>query len=228
MLLGKKVIGTIAYMGGVLEVPEQFCWSWGDLREYNTEYLCAPGEMVYYWRPKASFHSFSRNQIVDNSKGDWTLMLDTDHSFEPDIAVRLVHLMNKHEVDVLTGIYQYKGHPHAPVLFMEGADGGFKVIGDWDKSVEIFQIHSSGGGCLLVKNSVYSRIKNELKENPFDIEFPFSEDHSFFRRLKKLEIKVFCAPSVEYPHLELREITLKDYDITELKFSNRIEIEGRN
>ena len=77
-----KFIGTVAYLGGVPSVLEEFCWSWSQMVQYNTEYLCQPGELIFYDRARASYHAFARNTLASRMRGDWIVMLDTDHLFE--------------------------------------------------------------------------------------------------------------------------------------------------
>jgi glycosyltransferase involved in cell wall biosynthesis len=227
-LFRNKTIGTIGYMGGILSVPEPFCWSWTQMIQYNKEYLATPGQDVFYTRATISFHVAARNYLVDNMMGDWLLMLDTDHVFEPDIAVRMLHMMNKHDVDVLTGLYQFRNAPHSPVLFTISDDGKtLSAIGDWDPGVELLQVGSAGGGCLMVRRKVYDRIRDELKCGPFDISYPFSEDHSFFFRLNTLGIKAYCALNIKANHLGYKEIGLDDYDKSILAMSERSMVEGR-
>lgn len=211
MLYGKRILGTVAYMGGVMTIPERFTWSWGQMVQWNSEYFCNPGEIVWYDRATMSYHSAARNSIVDKMRGDWLLMLDTDHSFEPDICARMLNIMDDADIDVLTGIYQYKNPPYAPVVYRKVGDG-FATVGDWSDGLTAFEIGSAGGGCLLVRKHVYDRIRDELDEGPFDIDHPYSEDHSFFRRLDKLGIKAYCTPKIQCHHLEVREIGLEDYD----------------
>lgn len=227
MLFNKKIIGTVAYLGGIPFVPEKFCWSFSQMVQYNTEFVCAPGEIINYDRAQASYHVYARNSIADNIKGDWLLMLDADHSFDPDILARMLFLMNKHNIQVLTGLYQYKGSPHAPVIYKFTNDEKlFDIIGDWDKSVELFQIDSAGAGCLLIKREVLNKIRLELKESPFDIIHPYSEDHSFFMRLKKIGVQAYCAPNIESHHLVMKELELNDYEKEGLEFSDKKQVNG--
>ena len=229
MLQGKLTLGTVAYMGGVMALPEKFCWSWGQMIQYNTEYLCQQGEIVHYDRATASFHSYARNELVKRFHGDWLLMLDTDHSFEPDLVVRMDNIMNRHDIDVLTGLYQYKSAPHAPVLYWHDEPGmAYSPLGGWDKDkgIQAIECKSAGAGCLMVRRSVYERIENELDEGPFDIIHPFSEDHSFFRRLEKLDIKAYFAPEIHSYHLAISEITLDDYDTNAVSLGDRSEAIG--
>lgn len=215
---GKKPIGTIAYMGGVMAVPEPFAWSWGQMVQYNAEYLCEPNECVHYCRATISIHSAARNSIVQQFKGDWLLMLDTDHVFDPDIAARMVFKMNKYHMDVLSGIYHYKSPPYAPVLYTWAEDGErMQILGDWERPDPPYfiPVAAAGAGCLMVRRSVFQCIKEELKEEPFDITPPFGEDMSFFRRLKKLGIQAYCDPALECNHLRLHPVSSKDYNPAE-------------
>lgn len=223
MLLGKKILGTVAYMGGVDHLPEQFSWSWGQMIQYNTEYFCDKGEIVHYDHATVSFHSFARNCLVDRMMGDWLLMLDTDHAFEPDLCARMLWHMDQAEVDVLTGLYLYNSEPYYPKLYTK-EEGGY--IGGWDKDAVLFQVDSAGAGCLMVRRMVYDRIRDELEESPFDIIPPFSEDLSFFERLSTLEIKAYCAPNIESYHLQTREVGLVEYQHQDVPLSSRYEVQG--
>jgi len=226
-LYGKKVIGTVSYMGGVISVPEAFCNSWGKLVQWNSEYFCEGNETLLYDRVGVSYHAYARNCLVEKMKGDFLLMLDTDIVFDPDLLGRMINCMNKHKIDVLAGLYCYKAPPHSPVLYHWNKESeAFQPIGDWDKTAEIFEVGSSGAGCLLVKKSVYQRIKDELNEGPFDIINPWSEDHSFFRRLTKLGIKAYCNPNIYVSHISLKPIGLEDYDKNDVVLSDKYEVGG--
>ena len=229
----KNTIGTIGIMSGTLEVPVPFLISYAQMIQFNNEYLCNPGDIIHLAYTHASYHSLARNSLVKQRRGDWTLMLDTDHSFEPHICARMVHIMYKYDVEVLVGMYMYKSTPHTPVLYTwnENKDG-FSGIAAWDETATIFEIASSGGGCLLVKNSVYDRLEAEYTDTgPFSEIPPYSEDHSFFMRLSKIGVQPYCAPSIQYNHLITKEVTLDDYyhdkdnyDI--LTSDNRINVGG--
>lgn len=215
MLLGKKVIGTIGYMGGVMALPSPFVWSWSQMIEYNNDYLIEPGQQILYTKTDNSYHSFARNNLVKQMRGDWLLMLDTDHQFEPDLLARMLYILMKNpEVQVLSGIYQYKGPPYSPKIYHWSKDGkAIEAIGDWDKPKGryLIPIGSAGGGCLLIKKEVIEKMKLKFKEEPFDILHPFSEDNSFFIRLRKLGIKAYCDPSIEYHHLVYKPLSLADF-----------------
>jgi hypothetical protein len=211
-LIIKKPIGTISYMAGIWATPESFTRSWGRMIQYNAEYLCEPGQYIDQLFPDSSYHATARNQLAASFLGDWIWMTDTDHTFDPDIVCRMVALMQTYNIEVLTGVYRYKNFPYLPTLYWYNEGGkGFSVIAELDPNAIVQQIDCAGGGCLLVKRSVFQRIGGELHEQPFDITPPWSEDFSFFYRCRRLGIPVYAAPRIESRHLIPKEITEKDY-----------------
>ncbi len=208
MLMMKKTIGTVAYMGGVIEVPEEFCFALMQMLQYSQEYVCGPNDIIHVTRARTSYHSWARNILANQFQGDWLLMLDTDQTFEPDLLARLYATMAQQDLDVVTGLYHYKMPPFAPVIFnWNDKTNGFQQIGRYPKDATLIPVDCAGGGCLLVRRRVFDRIKTELKEEPFDILPPWSEDFSFFARLRKLGIKSWCMPKVEAYHLVMAPVT---------------------
>lgn len=225
--LGNQPIGTIAYLGGLPAVLEPFCWAWGQLVQFNTEYLCGPGQYVHYDKATVSLHDFARNSLVERYLGDWLLMLDTDHAPPPDLAARLVGLMTLYDVGVLSAVYCHRAGPRSPVLYQWNEEGTAVLpIGDWDPGARLLQVGSAGGGALLVRRWVYDRIRIELQEEPFVRRYPLGEDHSFFQRCRDLDILTYAAIQVESPHLEVRAFGLEDFDREILPISDRREVGG--
>lgn len=212
MLLGSKVIGTVAHMSGGLTEPAPFVQSWSEMIQYNYENLLNPGELIKYDRATVSYHSFARDGLIDQMRGDWILMLDSDIAFDPDIAARMLNKMNQHNIEVLTGIYPYKGSLHAPVLYGYNPKTKHRfVIGDWDETVDVQECDGAGGGCLMIRKSVVEKIK-KTGESLFAIKEPFSEDNSFFLRCRELGIKTYFSPNIQVRHLTYRELSVdKDY-----------------
>ena len=232
MLYGRKPLGTIGYLGGLMSLPEPFCWSFAQMIQYNSDYVCQANESIHYLRAMISFHAAARNSLVDQMLGDWLLMLDTDITFEPDLLARLLMIFNRQldtgqSIDVLAGLYQHKANPHHPVLYMWGEkENEFLHMGDWDRVDGhcVMPIASAGAGCLLVRRSVYDRIKQELKESPFDITHPFGEDHSFFLRLKKLGLQGYCDPLITVNHLQLTPLSMSDYHLDDVLIDKPKEV----
>src|SRR5262245_39165467 len=152
-------IGTCAYLGGVWAVPEDFCWAWGAMREFNRDYLTGQQEMIHYTRAKFSLHSSARSWLATEMRGDWLFMTDTDHIFEPDVVYKLVTLMERHQLPVLSGIYRHKALPHHPMLWQwSDTEGGFCPLESVDMTVPLFQIDAAGAGCLLIHRRVFQKL----------------------------------------------------------------------
>lgn len=205
-------IGTVAYLGGVPAVLEKFTWAWSQMLEYNARFL----PPLHYDHATISYHSAARNNLANRMQGDWLVMLDTDHEFEPDLIARLVNCAVRHDFDVVTGLYQYKTYPHCPVLYSwkdpKKPLKGVQSITDWDRNLPVFSVDSAGGGCLLVRRRVFDRIRTELKQRPFDPLLPLSEDNSFFYRLQQLGMQAWVDTRIKSYHLEVRPVDMNDFD----------------
>jgi hypothetical protein len=202
---------------GVPAMLTPFTIAWGEMCAYNAEILCGPDEYVHRTWTQKSFHSAARNELVGEMRGDWLLMVDTDHWFEPDLTARMLDRLNTFEVDVVCGVYTFKTPPYLPVLYQFNENTGLgRVIGDWNATGEgvlgneLVQVDAAGAGCLMVRASVYDRVFAELGEKPFDSVRHLGEDMSFFERLKRLGIKSYFDPRIECHHLEVRRTSLAD------------------
>lgn len=213
MIIGKQAKGSIAYPGGLPSVLEKFCWSWADMLLYSNQYMCQPHEYIHRLKATVSEHAQARTDLTRRFLGDWLLMVDADHQFEPDLCARLVGLMEKYDLDVLTGIYTYKVPPYAPTLYdWDPAKEHFTVKLDWPKDQPYFEIGCAGAGTLLVRRRVFLRIEQELKEGSFDCLPPLEEDFSFFRRCIKLGIKCHAATDIQSHHLAVSPLSLDSFD----------------
>lgn len=218
MIIEKRVIGSVAYLGR-WALPEEFTWSWGQLIEYSNDYVRKPGERIYWMRGNKSGQYMTRNHIAANMIGDWLLLLDTDHAFEPDLLYRMLRRFNnpRQPLDVLTAIYQYKTPPYQPVLYQyfEGAERYRHVIGhDATDPNTCFKIDATGGGTLLVRRSVFERLEKAYPgEKPFDPMPPWGEDFSFFERLRRIGIVSHCCPAIQSYHLRTEETRMEQFDI---------------
>lgn len=206
--------GTVAYMGGVPTLPEPFVWSWSQMLVFNGERLPFP---VHYDRATMSHHSTARNQLAARFVGDWLIMLDTDHWFEPDLVWRILDRASRYNLDVLSGLYRYKSWPHSPVAYCWGDKSkGQRTlikIGAWPEDSPLFQVDAAGGGCLFVRRTVFDRIREELQEEPFDSTKDLQgEDIAFFDRLRRLGIPAWLDTRIKAQHLNWHAVGDADFD----------------
>jgi len=216
MIMGRKPVGTVCYLGGVPALLEKFVWSWGQMIQYNAEIFCNNAQYVHYDRVTFSDHAPARNALAKRFQGDWICYLDTDHQFEPDVIARLYRLMIEHDLDVVTGLYRFKSPPYSPIAYQFNPEGGggLQPLAHWPDNLELLEVASAGAGCLMIQRRVLNKIKLELQEEPFDRIGTFSEDHSFFKRLHKLAIKAYLAPHVEAQHLTVVAVDKTEEDYT--------------
>lgn len=204
-------LGTIgyraAYMGQVHEgFMASFVPAWDKLKS------TIPGN--YYFTRGLGPHGMAANQLAAKFKGDWLLMLDTDHIFSDDAFIEMVETFEEFECDVLVGFTQKRQWPYHPVLYKTD----FKLTtvpetifpGKYELSP--IRIDSSGAACLMVRRNVFELLEHwlELKDNlkPFDIIRPdLGEDSSFFMRVKQAGFQAWCAPWIKFHHLETRVVT---------------------
>jgi len=212
MMLGKTCIGSIGYTCQAPMVFEGFCRSWGQMIQYNAEHVCKPGQYIEQVFSHVHKNEIARNELVSKMRGDWLFQVDYDHTFEPDLVARLLHRMDAYGVDVVVGLYHERYPPFKPLIYMEREPGRFYQIGDWPD--EPFRIGAAGCGCLMVKKSVFRRIKDELGEEPFGQRGALLDDLSFFLRCSELGIPVLCDPRIQHPHLSIKGVTSADYDRT--------------
>jgi hypothetical protein len=211
MLYGKKTLGTIGTMSGIPFCHTEFMLSLAQMLQYTNEYVCAPGEIVHLVTSDISFHMTARNNLCKNTIGDWLLMLDMDHAFGPDLLARMLYALNSFRVDgqpidVLTALYHYRVPPFNPVMYAFDKNEKLATLVAWGEQ-RLVPVDSAGAGCLMIRKSVIQRIYKELKEEPFTITPPYSEDNSFFMRLRKLGIKAYVAPYIESLHLRTQPIS---------------------
>lgn len=205
MSIIKKAIGTVG-IAWADTVSTQFMHSLSQLLIYSQATLCGPDEYIHYYWGKASYHELMRGELVDNMEGDWLLMLDTDHSFAPDLLERLLVMKEKHKIPIISGIYCYKAPPYSPVANLWGDNGKIIPLAAWNPDAELLQVGPVGAGCLLTDRDIFNRIKRELKQAPFHIIQGLSEDYSFCRRCRDLKIPIHLAMKVECHHLAPRNV----------------------
>ena len=207
MLIYPKAIGTIARMWAD-NVRSSFMDSLADLKSFSERVLCTDKSMyIHGEKAFASYHQLARNDLVTKMRGDWILMLDTDHKFQPDLLIRLLEIQKQSGAGVVTGLYLAKHSPHPPVANVWSSDGQCIPLLNWDRNADYIPIGPCGGGCLLIMKSTLDIIG----PNPFNQIGGFSEDYSFFARCRAANIPCVLAPKIQANHVIETAIAAEDY-----------------
>lgn len=177
-------------------VPAFFCQSLAMLKKVGQVSVAFQiGSLVYT----------SRNQLATKaiqSEADFVLWLDSDMVFDPDLLIRMFDVLEKNDLDILTGLYFRRVHPYSPVLF-DRLDMNRGVC-EWSnfKSIpdELFEVGGCGFGCVLMKTDVFIDVQSQ-HDAMFDPILKTGEDLSFCWRARDVGYKIICDPSIVCGHI---------------------------
>lgn len=222
MLIGYQIKGTIGAMAGIPALWRDWALCYADMVEFNRANWLQPNEQVKRVWAGVSTHEIARNGIAEEREGEWTWFTDCDTTFPPDTLMRLVRTLDEGGVDVVCAPYPFGAKPHAPVIYAWNDEiDDFQLVAKWrdEDSYQPFLVAGAGGGCLLVRNSVFDRLEVEFPGmGPFAIEGKYrTDDLPFFFKCHKLGIKVACDPRIEVGHLRPRAVKVSDLEPGDLE-----------
>ena len=177
-------------------VPVQFCQSLAMLEK--------TGECVLAMKAGSLIYT-SRNDLATRSitmDADYVLWLDSDMVFAPDLLVRMLDVLQKNDLDILTGLYFRRVPPYSPVLFdmleMRGNVcnwSNFQSIPDG-----LFEVGGCGFGCVLMNTEVFLSVQSK-HGNMFAPIGNNGEDVAFCIRARDCGYKIWCDPSIICGHV---------------------------
>ena len=188
------------------QVPVPFCQSLAMLQKVGECTLAMKaGSLIYT----------SRNDLAMNavqSDMDYVFWMDSDMSFPPDTLVRMMDTLQKHDLDILTGLYFRRVPPYSPVLFDQlemrrniCCWSEFKSIPD-----ELFEVGGCGFGCVLMKTEVFLSVQSK-HGNMFAPIGNNGEDIAFCIRARDFGYKIWCDPSIICGHVGYSVVDDKFY-----------------
>ena len=167
--------------------------------------LC--GSLIYDSRNKLVKHALEKEM-------DYVFWLDSDMTFEPDVLERMIKHMEDGK-DIVTGLYFRRALPFTPVIFKtfeKRPEGGFTWTDykDYPKD-EPFEVAACGGGCLMVRTSVFMDMMLNYR-TWFDPLEGAGEDMAFCLRARELGYKIWCDPSIKLGHVGNLVVTEDVYE----------------
>lgn len=207
-----RIIGTVGTMWGSL--PQSFARSYRDMMTVSRRYLCKLDENIKEVDGSVSWHPIGRNEIVEKSEGDWLFMTDTDHIFQSDLLIRLLNEMELSGAEVVSGLYlnKHKASGHAPVALVSDERGGLVNLSSWPRGTRHLKVACVGGGCLLIKRSVFRKLQKHYNDKPFDLVGNLSEDYSFCKKCTDIGIDIVLCPQVESHHTVPHVLSARDFN----------------
>jgi len=160
------------------------------------------------WQVRSMIDTARNNLVKEALKtSDFThmLMIDDDHQFEPDLALKLL----AHDVDIV-GALAFKRRPeYTPCVYRKKEDGLHYPI-----LPEVFQeVDVVGSGAILIKMEVLKKLTFPYFETFYTKDNPprhYSVDFDFCMKSKKAGFKIFVDPQAEIKHIGDPEIVSKE------------------
>jgi len=141
-------------------------------------------------------------ETAQNCLCSHVFFVDHDMVFKPHVLAKLL----SYDKDIVGAMYNYRYLPREPMLKY------LKEDGDWtaklEESVikkipdELFKVGATGGGMLLVKMSVFDKLKRPYfpMEQDGEGNRVVTEDSAFYLKAQKLGIKVWVDPTLDILH----------------------------
>ena len=212
LVTSKTYAGTVGMMWGSINMD--FKRSYLNMMEFSRRYVCGPDERIKEVDGSVSWHPIGRNEIAEKSEGGWLLYLDTDHIFQSDLLIRLLNEMELSGAEVVSGLYlnKHKASGHAPVALVSDERGGLVNLSSWPRGTRHLKVACVGGGCLLIKRSVFRKLQKHYNDKPFDLVGNLSEDYSFCKKCTDIGIDIVLCPQVESHHCVPHVLSARDFN----------------
>ena len=157
----------------------------------------------------------SRNNLATRaiqSEADYVFWMDSDMVFAPDTLVRMVDVLQKNKLDILTGLYFRRVQPFSPVLFdmLEIRDQRASWTSFQEIPDGIFEVGGCGFGCVLMDTGVFIDVQSKFKQMFAPIG-NVGEDLSFCWRARECGYKIYCDPSIICGHVGYQIVDDKFY-----------------
>lgn len=153
----------------------------------------------------------ARNAIVTGALQtgcDYLLFLDDDHVIDWEVSASpnnrygivdqlLKHFENDEKLGVCGVVYYHRGAECRPVLMKEGKDGGYYWLRDDEIKNGLQEVAVQGGGCMMLRMSIFDKIKAPW----FEPEFDLGTDIQICKKAKEAGFKVACDTSIQIGHV---------------------------
>lgn len=135
-------------------------------------------------------------------EADWLWILGDDHSFSPDLLMKLLEAETPVGVpDIIVPVCLSRFPPHDPVVYSACVDGRW-IPYDFDSltSDAPFEIHSAGSAGMLVRRHVF-----EALPAPWFAAYQFdgtqmNEDFFFCHSAREAGATIWCRPDAALGH----------------------------
>lgn len=169
-----------------------------------------PGSLVYAAREDLAHEAV-------NGKWDYTLWLDSDMLFNPDLMLKML----EDDKDFLCGLFFRRKPPYTPALYSKlrlGLNAKENIIEGYENYPKdsIFEVEACGFAGVLVKTEVFKNVFE--KKGAAFIPIPgFGEDISFCIRARSLGYKIYCDSRIKLGHISMSVVDENTYQALQAK-----------
>src|SRR5690606_18638060 len=105
---------------------------------------------------------YAKGDNEEKKRYDYIVMLDDDHHYPPGFIIRFIKIMNKHNLEILTGLTSSKRPPYMSTQYhkLEFPINRLENTVVCKKPMDkITQVEASGPVGMLIKTSVFDKLK---------------------------------------------------------------------
>jgi 2-polyprenyl-3-methyl-5-hydroxy-6-metoxy-1,4-benzoquinol methylase len=180
----------------------------------------------------------ARNAITEAALqvgADYLFMLDDDHVFDwrqgsavtpaYDIPVKLIeHLESDPSMGICGALYYQRGSECKPVIMKEGRNGGYFWMRQDQITNGLQPVAVTGGGCMMIKTSIFDRIKAPW----FEAELDMGTDIQICEKARKAGFGVYCDTSLQLGHVTSEPLIITPGNRTKISMENARKYAGGN
>lgn len=139
------------------------------------------------------------NRLIQNFSGEWLWIMGDDHTFLPDVLMRLL----AHEVDVVVPLCLKRHAPFDPVVY-SGEDGVDEESGLVRNVVArlpekgLVEVHAAGSAGMLVRRHVFEALDQPIFETTNGYQ---NEDLMFCKKVREAGFKIWCDVETTIGHI---------------------------
>lgn len=155
----------------------------------------------------------ARNAIVEEAQKlnvDWLLMLDDDMIVNPFATLGptddygFIDKLIAHDKDIVGALYYQRTGGCMPVAMMKAGERGYRFLRDDEVVGGLQEVDVAGGGCLLVRMSVFDRIPMPY----FSAEHEYGTDVQLCRSAASCGFTVWLDSSIELGHVRDERVVI--------------------
>lgn len=164
---------------------------------YDCLYTLVIPEGSQIQRAKSGSVSSNLNTLVELARPfDYLFIVEDDSMFHPLTVINLL----KHDKDVVAGLCPSRTPPFNAYIYNKGDERGLTRRKITDADSGLIKVDATGMGGILIKMSVFDKLKKPYFEIAFKDEVEWGQDILFNKKLIEAGIEVFCDTDVPIWH----------------------------